>query len=71
MILKFTGQIVKPIVQKINSENNVHDVNDYIETKKSFIQVFTLKKKRHLKVDYLLSVLEQTMCGIEFHSLWS
>jgi hypothetical protein len=39
--------------------------NEYTETKKNFIQIFTFK--RHLKIDYLLSVLEQTMCGIEFH----
>lgn len=29
----------------INSENKAHDANDYIETKKSFIQVFTFLKK--------------------------
>lgn len=34
--------------------------------KQKLIQVFTFEKD--LKIGYLLSVLEQTMCGIEFHS---
>lgn len=43
----------------------VGTANEYIKTKK------TSSKYLHLKIGYLLSVLEQTMCGIEFHSLWS
>lgn len=60
-----------PLVQKMNSETKVDDANDYIERKKKSASSKYLHLKRHLKVDYLLSVLEQTMCGIEFHSLWS
>lgn len=55
----------------MNSETKVDDANDYIERKKKSASSKYLHLKRHLKVDYLLSVLEQTMCGIEFHSLWS
>lgn len=68
-LLSSTVQILKPTCSQMNSETMVDAPNDYIKTKKNFIQVFTFK--RHLKIDYLLSVLEQTMCGIEFHSLWS
>lgn len=39
--------------------------NEYIENK-NFVQIFTFKEDI-LKIGYLLSVLEHSTCGVEFH----
>lgn len=57
----FKRWILKPwLVQQINVSKQTKASSKYLHLKKTF-----------KKTGYLLSVLEQTMCGIEFHSLWS